>query len=58
LPRPPDRDARKQERSFLKKRTKKLFPPGTHLPRERRMPTDKSLFASFSSEKEDSSFLP
>jgi hypothetical protein len=43
----------KQERSFLKKRTKKLFRPCTRASRLARTQTEKSLFASFSSEKEE-----
>jgi hypothetical protein len=39
-----------KECSFLKKRTKKLSPVGQ---RRRRGPADISLFASFSSEKEE-----
>jgi hypothetical protein len=50
----------KEEGSFLKKRTKKLFPVGQcrrHCPRRgigRSEKPEKSLFASFSSEKEES----
>jgi hypothetical protein len=44
---------RKEACSFLKKRTKKLFPTGTDACRKLGAQTDKSLFASFSSEKED-----
>jgi hypothetical protein len=45
----------KQARSFLKKRTKKLLPSVTRKTGRHKAQTDKSLFASFSSEKEDSS---
>jgi hypothetical protein len=45
---------RKQDCSFLKKRTKKLFPVCA---RDRPAANGKSLFASFSSEKEDASLL-
>jgi hypothetical protein len=44
--------------SFLKKRTKKLSSVRTSFIAPARAQTDKSLFASFSSEKEDSFFLP
>jgi hypothetical protein len=44
----------KQARSFLKKRTKKLFPVLRSGPGAK----SKSLFASFSSEKEESCFRP
>jgi hypothetical protein len=41
---------------FFEKRTKKLFRPGAVDSRHWRGPKSKSLFASFSSEKEDPSF--
>jgi len=44
---------RKEESSFLKKRSKKLLSVGSELPAAPSQ-RDKSLFASFSSEKEDS----
>jgi hypothetical protein len=43
---------------FEKKNQKTSIPYGAESPRSLRPKTDKSLFASFSSEKEDSSLLP
>ena len=48
---------RKQACSFLKKRTKKLFIHSQAARDAGSAQTNKSLFASFSSEKEESSFL-
>jgi hypothetical protein len=48
------RSPRKQACSFLKKRTKKLSnESASHSLAEREAPSRKSLFASFSSEKEE-----
>jgi probable rRNA maturation factor len=51
--------SRKENSSFLKERSKKLLPVGLRgaQPAEPTHQTDKSLFASFSSEKEESSFV-
>jgi hypothetical protein len=48
------REVKEGRGSFLKKRTKKLPSACARAKRETRMQMDKSLFASFSSEKEDS----
>jgi hypothetical protein len=42
--------------SFLKKRTKKLFPPGIRLSRERRMPMDEVFLLLFVHKKKNLAF--
>jgi hypothetical protein len=48
----------RRKQFFFEKKNQKTFHTWRRVRRPERVQTDKSLFASFSSEKEDSSFLP